>query len=306
MQPRPPATLWTTAQRLFGLLRTFLTRLFFATQPAAHPQQTPVSAQAAAPQERIEFVTALNPVPSLRVSSNGQPHQPSIPSPDNGLGDGVDIFYSEDDGLGNGESDGDAEESVIPLPAANENAAAERPLLSTLESLLFVADAPVEPARLAQALRSSLAEVNAALTQLRAEYESHNRGMRLQERNGKVQLVTNPAAAQAVEEFLSLDLTTKLSGPALETLAIIAYRQPVTRTQIEAVRGVDCSGMVRKLEQQGLVEEVGRLETPGRPILYGVTDLFLQHFGLTHLEELPALPELDADSLRAVVALAEE
>ncbi len=251
-------------------------------------------------------MTALNPVPSLRVSSNGQPHQPSIPSPDNGLGDGVDIFYSEDDGLGNGESDGDAEESVIPLPAANENAAAERPLLSTLESLLFVADAPVEPARLAQALRSSLAEVNAALTQLRAEYESHNRGMRLQERNGKVQLVTNPAAAQAVEEFLSLDLTTKLSGPALETLAIIAYRQPVTRTQIEAVRGVDCSGMVRKLEQQGLVEEVGRLETPGRPILYGVTDLFLQHFGLTHLEELPALPELDADSLRAVVALAEE
>lgn len=180
------------------------------------------------------------------------------------------------------------------------------PLLSALESLLFVADEAVEPVRLAQALGCGLAEVNGALAQLRSEYEQHNRGVRLQERNGKAQLVTNPAAAQAVEDFLSLDLTTKLSGPALETLAIIAYRQPVTRVQIEAVRGVDCSGMVRKLEQQGLVEEVGRLETPGRPILYGVTDLFLQHFGLTHLAELPALPELDADSLRAVMALAEE
>ncbi len=180
------------------------------------------------------------------------------------------------------------------------------PLVSTLESLLFVADEPVEVARLAQALRCSTADVEAGLAQLRAEYEIHNRGVRLQERNGKVQLVTNPAAAQAVEDFLSLDMTTKLSGPALETLAIIAYRQPATRVQIEAVRGVDCSGMVRKLEQQGLVEEVGRLETPGRPILYGVTDLFLQHFGLTHLEELPALPDLDADSLRAVMALAED
>jgi len=194
----------------------------------------------------------------------------------------------------------------IDVEAVNTTVAEAFPLVSTLESLLFVADEPVEPARLAQALRYALAEVNAALAQLSEEYESHNRGVRLQERNGKVQLVTNPAAAQAVEDFLSLDLTTRLSGPALETLAIIAYRQPVTRVQIEAVRGVDCSGMVRKLEQQGLVEEIGRLETPGRSILYGVTDQFLQHFGLTRLDDLPILPELDADSLRAVMALAEE
>ena len=231
---------------------------------------------------------------------NGQPHQPPVAPEDEflvGSGSGEEITQMQPDASGV-----EAAETL----AADGSGLADLPLLSTLESLLFVADAPVEPARLAQALRSSLAEVNAALTQLRAEYASHNRGVRLQERNGKVQLVTNPAAAQAVEEFLSLDLTTRLSAPALETLAIIAYRQPVTRVQIEAVRGVDCSGMVRKLEQQGLVEETGRLETPGRPILYGVTDLFLQHFGLTHLEELPALPELDADSLRAVVALAEE
>lgn len=249
-------------------------------------------------------MTSSEPLPPTPPSLNGQHHQPHTAPENELLADGdapveeMDEFVP--DALG-----GDELESA-DVPAADSSPVAELPLLSTLESLLFVADEPVEPARLAQALRRPVAEVNAALAQLRAEYESHNRGVRLQERNGKVQLVTNPAAAQAVEDFLSLDLTTKLSGPALETLAIVAYRQPVTRVQIEAVRGVDCSGMVRKLEQQGLVEEVGRLETPGRPILYGVTDLFLQHFGLTHLEQLPALPELDADSLRAVMALAEE
>ena len=249
-------------------------------------------------------MTSREPLQPTPPSVNGQSHQP-IASPEEPLLVGEDARVEETDEVEPDALDGEEMDSaeVSGVDAGKE---AELPLLSTLESLLFVADEPVEPARLAQALRRPVAEVNAALAQLRAEYESHNRGMRVQERNGKVQLVTNPAAAQAVEDFLSLDLTTKLSGPALETLAIVAYRQPVTRVQIEAVRGVDCSGMVRKLEQQGLVEEVGRLETPGRPILYGVTDLFLQHFGLTHLEELPALPELDADSLRAVMALAEE
>lgn len=180
------------------------------------------------------------------------------------------------------------------------------PLLTALESLLFVADEAVEVKRFAQALDCSVAEIEQGLAHLRSEYESHNRGVRLLERAGRVQLVTNPAAAQAVENFLSLDLTTRLSGPALETLAIIAYRQPVTRVQIEAVRGVDCSGMVRKLEQHGLVEEVGRLETPGRPILYGVTDHFLQHFGLTGLEQLPPLPEVDVSALHSALASSAE
>lgn len=249
-------------------------------------------------------MTSSEPLPPTPPSLNGQSHQ-MYPLTEDELLAGEDAPVEESAEV---ESDvlGEEEMEAAPLPEADGSGRAEFPLLSTLESLLFVADEPVEPSRLAQALRCPVAEVNAALAELRAEYEQHNRGVRLQKRNGKVQLVTNPAAAQAVEDFLSLDLTTKLSGPALETLAIVAYRQPVTRIQIEAVRGVDCSGMVRKLEQQGLVEEVGRLETPGRPILYGVTDLFLQHFGLTHLEELPALPELDADSLRAVMALAEE
>jgi segregation and condensation protein B len=180
------------------------------------------------------------------------------------------------------------------------------PLISLLESLLFVAEEPVEPAKLAQALDRTIGEVDAGLILFQQRCERENRGIRLQRRGGKVQLVTNPAAAGAVEAFLNLDLSTHLSGPALEALAVIAYRQPVTRSQIEAVRGVDCSGVLRKLQQQGLIEETGRMEAVGRPILYGVTDLFLQHFGLTSLNELPKLPELDADALAAAVALLEE
>lgn len=180
------------------------------------------------------------------------------------------------------------------------------PLVSLLESLLFVAEDAVTPDKLAQALNRTIGEVDAGLTILARRCEVENRGVRVQRRSGRVQLVTNPAAAQAVEAFLNLDLTTQLSGPALEALAVIAYQQPVTRTQVEAVRGVDCSGVLRKLQQQGLIEEVGRLETVGRPILYGVTDLFMQHFGLTSLNELPQLPAVDADALAAVIELVEE
>ena len=179
-------------------------------------------------------------------------------------------------------------------------------LSALLESLLFVAEEPVTLAQLGQALHCPEPEVEEALAALQQEYESQNRGLRVQRRAGRVQLITNPAAAQAVEDFLNLDLATQLSGPALETLAIVAYRHPITRAQVEAVRGVDCSGVLRKLLQQGLVEEFDRLDAPGRPIRYGVTDQFLQHFGLTSLSELPELPPLDEDSLQAAVALGEE
>lgn len=240
--------------------------------------------ETSAVQEKSSPVTAPDSEQPTGSSANGRvPHAPAV----------------EDD----------AEETgalPLELDAPEGDSPPAVPLLTGLESLLFVADEPVALERLAQALRCSAAEIEAGVAHLRDEYERHNRGVRLQERAGLVQLVTNPAAAQAVEDFLSLDLTTRLSGPALETLAIVAYRQPVTRVQIEAVRGVDCSGMVRKLEQHGLVEEVGRLETPGRPILYGVTDLFLQHFGLTSLDQLPTLPELDAEALQNALAASAE
>ncbi|MEZ4636335.1 MAG: SMC-Scp complex subunit ScpB [Caldilineaceae bacterium] len=198
----------------------------------------------------------------------------------------------------------DADEAPSEDPDLDDPALT--PLVSLLESLLFVAEDAVTPDKLAQALDRTIGEVEAGLTILARRCEAENRGIRVQRRSGRVQFVTNPAAAQAVENFLNLDLSTHLSGPALEALAVVAYQQPVTRAQVEAVRGVDCSGVLRKLQQQGLIEEVGRLETIGRPILYGVTDLFMQHFGLTSLTELPQLPEVDADALAAAVALVEE
>ncbi|HUM68654.1 MAG TPA: SMC-Scp complex subunit ScpB, partial [Chloroflexota bacterium] len=102
---------------------------------------------------------------------------------------------------------------------------------------------------------------------------------------------TAPAASSAIERFLGLELTTRLSQAALETLAIIAYMQPVTRPHIDQIRGVNSDGALRSLLSKGLIEEIGRKETPGRPILYGTTPEFLQHFGLTMLEELPELVE---------------
>jgi segregation and condensation protein B len=120
-----------------------------------------------------------------------------------------------------------------------------------------------------------------------------------------VQLVTTPIAAPFIEIFLNLDNSTRLSSPALETLAVIAYRQPVTRAQIEAVRGVDCAGVLRSLVQRGLVVEVGRMESMGRPILYGVTEQFMQHFGLVEMGELPPLEETEADRLWAATVMDE-
>lgn len=181
----------------------------------------------------------------------------------------------------------------------------KRHLTAVLESLLFVADTPVEPASLARLLNFDTNTIEAGLQALAQTYTDEGRGLRLQERNGKFQLVTMPAAAAIIEDFLNLEATTKLSGPALETLAVIAYRQPITRMQIEAVRGVDSAGVLRSLVQRGLAEEVGRLEVAGRPILYGVTDLFMQHFGLTKLGELPPLESSEADTLWATTKLAE-
>lgn len=196
------------------------------------------------------------------------------------------------------------EDDVIVLAAATESGEllvragdAALSMIGMLESLLFVADAPVETVQLARVLNAPVEVVEGHLRQLAEEYQSQGRGLRVAERNGRFQMVTAPAAATLIEAFLNLDMTTKLSAPALETLAVVAYRQPVTRAQVEAVRGVDCSGILRSLLQRGLVEEVDRLDAPGRPVRYGVTDLFMQHFGLTGLHELPPLASGEAEQL---------
>ncbi len=155
-----------------------------------------------------------------------------------------------------------------------------------VESLLFVAAEPILVQDLARVLTLSAEAVEGALEDLTNEYRT--RGIRLLRHNGHVQLVSAPEAAMVVQRFLGLqNASPRVSNAALETLAIIAYKQPITRAGIEAVRGVDCSGSVRTLLQRGLIAEIGRLQAAGRPVLYGTTDDFLKHFGLTSIGQLP-------------------
>ena len=160
-------------------------------------------------------------------------------------------------------------------------------LEALVESLLFVADGAVPVARLAEALEIHPREVEAALAALAESYQE--RGLSLQRFRDKVQLTTSPAAAALVERFLGLAASTPLSRAALEALAIIAYQQPVTRPQIEAVRGVNSDSVIKNLLTKGLIEEAGRAEGPGRPVLYSTTSEFMQHFGLATLSDLPPL-----------------
>lgn len=156
-----------------------------------------------------------------------------------------------------------------------------------LESILFVASGPVPSARLAVALETTPAVARSLLQTLEQNYRE--RGLRLQWNGDAVQLTTAPEAGAAIERFLGLEVTSRLSQAALETLAIVAYLQPVTRPQIDQIRGVNSDGALRTLLSKGLIEEVGRMETPGRPILYGTTSEFMQHFGLGSIAELPPL-----------------
>lgn len=180
-------------------------------------------------------------------------------------------------------------------------------LPALLESVLFVAAEPVTVAQLAQVLAVSQEAIGQSLDELAEGFRETGRGIRVQRKHERVQLITAPEAASAIERFLGVDLSSTLSTAALETLAVIAYRQPLTRPQIEAVRGVSCDGVLRTLLSHGLVEPVGRLEQPGRPFLYGTTFQFLQYFGLENLTDLPPLPPMPADNGRdgiaAVVAL---
>jgi segregation and condensation protein B len=161
-----------------------------------------------------------------------------------------------------------------------------------LEAILFVVDEPVDAHALAQVLEVATEEVTAALHALRREYVDDGRGFVLREAAGGWRLYTDPGAAPYVERFVLAGRTAKLSQAALETLAIIAYKQPVTRAQVTEVRGVDADAAVRGLVSRGLVEEVGRADAPGQPTLYATTGEFLERLGLRGLEELPPLPSL--------------
>lgn len=159
-----------------------------------------------------------------------------------------------------------------------------------LEALLFVAQGAVKEEALYAAAGLTVEEGREALRSLEAHLAEG--GLRLQRLGQRLQLVSAPEAAAYVEQFLGLEVNLRLSQAALETLAIIAYAQPITRPQIEAIRGVNSDSVLRTLLTAGLVEEAGRADTVGRPILYQTTFEFLQQFGLTSLEALPPLEEV--------------
>lgn len=163
-------------------------------------------------------------------------------------------------------------------------------LLGRIEAILFVSGEAVHVEDLARALGVSKAETEQALNTLRDEYDFAQRGFVLRRFGTQVQLTTRPLYAPDVVRLLQPVQKQSLSQAVMETLAVIAYKQPVTRAEIEQVRGVKCDYSVQSLSAKGLIAEVGRKDAIGRPILYGTTEKFLQHFGIASLEELPPLP----------------
>jgi len=164
-------------------------------------------------------------------------------------------------------------------------------LASKLEALLFVASGSTSVAQLATAIGITTQEVERGLTELQDHYldMAAGHGIRVQRHHGRVQLVSAPEAAGLIERFLGLEASSRLSRAALEALAIVAYEEPATRPQIDAIRGVNSDGVLKSLLGKGLIQEVGRADSPGRPILYSVTSEFLQFFGLSSLADLPPL-----------------
>ncbi len=164
------------------------------------------------------------------------------------------------------------------------------PLESLIEALLFVASSRVSTQQIAETLGVSTQDIYAAMQNLETRYEQAS-GLRIQRHAGKVQLTTAPETAAIIERFLGLEATSKLSRAALEALTIIAYKQPITRPGVDAIRGVNSDGVMRSLLSKGLIEEVSRSDGPGRAIIYGTTEDFLSYFGISSLNELPPLED---------------
>jgi len=179
-----------------------------------------------------------------------------------------------------------------PAAAPSQSVLLDDELRKALEAILLVVEEPVDANTLAQVLEAPTDQVVATLHALRADYVDGGRGFVLREVAGGWRLYTDPGAAAYVERFVLHGRSGRLSQAALETLAIVAYKQPVTRAQISQIRGVDADGAVRSLVTRGLVEEIGRSELPGQPLLYGTSATFMERLGLASLDELPPLPDL--------------
>jgi len=163
---------------------------------------------------------------------------------------------------------------------------------SLIEALLFVSGEPLSAADLKTATEIPEADIRQILGDMITEYREKDMGLLILEIAGGYQMVTNPSYAQWIRKFRNTSTSNKLSAPALETLAIIAYNQPLIKAEIEQIRGVGADGVIKTLLDKRLIKIMGRKEVPGKPLLYGTTREFLQYFGLKDLTDLPTLKEL--------------
>ena len=166
-------------------------------------------------------------------------------------------------------------------------------LVSTIEAMLFASGDPVEASKLAEVLDIDIETVEKMLGHLSALYDERSSGLMIIRIDNKYQICTREKYSEEVRKLMEIKKSTPLSNAAFEVLAVIAYNKTVTRSFIEQVRGVDCSGPISSLVQKGLIEEKGRMDLPGRPLIYGTTDRFLRCFSLNSLEDLPDLPKND-------------
>jgi len=166
-------------------------------------------------------------------------------------------------------------------------------IIAKLEAMLFASGDPIEATKLAEVLEIDIETVERMLGHLGGMYDERESGLMLIKIDNKYQLCTREAHSEEVRKLLEIKKNTPLSNAAFEVLAIIAYNKTVTRAFIEQIRGVDCSGPISSLIQKGLIEEKGRLDLPGRPLIYGTTDRFLRCFSLNSLEDLPELPKTE-------------
>lgn len=172
-------------------------------------------------------------------------------------------------------------------------------LRSAVEALLFASERPLTPEEMKAAFEGDVtaADIREQIEALRSEYEAQERGFKVYEIAGGFQLASDIRFAEILKRFYQSREKKKLSQAGLETLSVIAYRQPVTRAEIEAIRGVNVDGAVRTLMDRGLIRIAGRKEVPGRPLIYGTTQEFLEHFGLKSIQDLPPLSEYSLKDL---------
>jgi segregation and condensation protein B len=172
-------------------------------------------------------------------------------------------------------------------------------LKASLEAILFSMGDSIDPETIAQALDVSEETIRAVLDEMGKEYESEERGIRIIRLEGRYQLATKKELYPVLIRLVRQPKKISLSDVVLETLSIVAYKQPVTRAQIEKIRGVSCDHAINRLLEYGLICEAGRLDAPGRPILFGTTEEFLRHFGTDSLDELPRISPVKVEDFKA-------